>query len=235
MIPIRDDNPTPYYPLVTVILILVNVAVHLYQLTLGTGVESFVYRFGAIPWEITHGMEWTRLPGGYQTPGGPWITLVTSMFLHGSIPHLIGNMLYLWIFGDNIEAIMGHARFLFFYLMAGLAAAAAQILTHVDSVIPMVGASGAISGVLGAYLIRFPRARVHVLFIFFLFIRIFAIPALYVLGFWFLFQLFSGLGSLGYGDGVAWFAHVGGFVSGMVLVFVFERKDRILRSRRVFR
>jgi len=232
LIPIRDDNPTPYFPLVTILLILINVALHIYQISLGAGAEAFLYRFGAIPWELTRGLEWPGLPSGFQTPSGPWVTPMTSMFLHGSIPHLIGNMLYLWIFGDNVESLMGHGRFIFFYLVCGLFATAAQIFSHPDAVIPMVGASGAVSGVLGAYLIRFPRARVHVLFIWFLFIRIIPVRAFFVLGFWFLFQVFNGLLSSGHGPGVAWFAHVGGFLSGMILVFLFERKDRVLRLRR---
>jgi len=228
MIPIKDDNPTRAFPLVTIFLILLNTAVQVYQMTLGVEAEALVYRLGAIPWEITHFQEFPKLPVHFQSNIPNGFTLFTSMFLHGSLLHLLGNMLYLWIFGDNIEAIMGHGRFFLFYLCCGLMAAFSHIVSSPNSTVPMVGASGAISGVLGAYFLRFPRAKVHVVIFLFFFIRLIRVPALLVLGFWFIMQLFSGLGSGGVeGGGVAWFAHIGGFVTGMVLVFFFEKKDRV--------
>jgi membrane associated rhomboid family serine protease len=147
------------------------------------------------------------------------------MFLHGGLMHLAGNMLYLWIFGNNIEDAMGRVRFLLFYVLCGIGAAAAQIIGSPDSTVPMVGASGAISGVLGAYLLLYPRAQVLIL-IFFFFIRFMYIPAAIVLGFWFVMQLFSGATAGGAGSGVAWWAHVGGFVVGMMLVGLFKRRER---------
>jgi membrane associated rhomboid family serine protease len=143
-------------------------------------------------------------------------------------------MLYLWIFGDNIEALMGHFRFLIFYVLCGVIAVVSHILTEPNSVVPMVGASGAISGVLGAYFVRFPRARVHVMIIFIFFIRVVRVSALFVLGFWFVIQVLNGFGSLGFqsGGGVAWFAHIGGFAAGMVLVLLFENKEQVKVYRR---
>lgn len=217
MIPIKDDNPTHQVPLITIGLIMANILVFLHQLSLGRGEEVFIYRFGAIPYEIT------RLQNFPASIG----SLFTSMFLHGGPFHLLGNMLYLWIFGDNVEYIMGHLRFLGFYLLCGLAAALSHILAEPNSILPMVGASGAISGVLGAYFLRFPRAKVLVLVpLFFWFIRIIRIPAFFVLGFWFLMQVMSGFMSLGISvtGGVAWFAHIGGFLAGMILVRYFEKR-----------
>lgn len=233
MIPIKDDNPTHHVPLVTIVLILVNVAVFVFQWILGDDPQAFAYRLGAIPWEITRFRELSPVPDAYRSQFPNILTLFTSMFVHGGILHLLGNMLYLWIFGDNVEAIMGHGRFLFFYVTCGLVATLSHIVVEPSSMVPMVGASGAISGILGAYFLRFPRARVHVLFILFFFIRIARVSALFVLGFWFVMQLFNGFGTLGMeGQGVAWFAHIGGFVAGMVLVFLFERKERVRIYRR---
>ena len=235
MIPIKDDNPTYSFPIITILLIVANIAVFVYQFSLGREAQAFVYRLGAVPWEITHFQEFPRFPVKFQSDIPNILTLVTSMFLHGGIIHLLGNMLYLWIFGDNIEALMGHGRFLFFYLCCGLVATLSHIISDPNSTIPMVGASGAISGVLGAYFLRFPRAKVHVLIFIFFFIRVIRVSALFVLGFWFVMQVLSGFGSLGFqsGGGVAWFAHIGGFVTGMVLVFLFEKKERVQIYRRV--
>ena len=234
MIPIKDDNPTRTFPFVTVLLIAANVAVFIYQWSLGEGASAFVYRLGTIPWEITHFSELPNLPAAAQTGFPSFLTLLTSMFLHGGLLHLLGNMLYLWIFGDNIEAIMGPVRFLIFYLLCGLAATLSHVVLTPDSTIPMVGASGAISGILGAYLLKFPRAKVHILVILFIIIRTFKISALWVLGFWFVMQVLSGLGSLGSAQesGVAWFAHIGGFLAGMILVFFFQKADRVAYYRR---
>ena len=234
MIPIKDDNPTYTFPAVTVFLILVNIAVHAYQWTLGPEAQAFIYRLGAIPWEITHFRELVRLPVDFRSNVPNILTLFTSMFIHGGLLHLLGNMLYLWIFGDNVEALVGHARFFVFYISCGLIAALCHIIIDPNSSIPMVGASGAISGVLGAYFLRFPRARVHVVIFFFFFIRVVRVSALFVLGLWFIMQVFSGLGSLGIGGtgGVAWFAHIGGFVAGIILIFPFEKKERVRIYRR---
>jgi len=234
MIPIKDDNPSYTFPLVTIFFILANIAVYVYQITLGHTAQAFFYKFGTIPWEITHFQELSRLPANFHSQIPNVLTLFTSMFIHGGILHLFGNMLYLWIFGDNVEALMGHVRFFFFYLLCGLIAVLSHIIIVPDSTLPMIGASGAISGVLGAYFIRFPRAKVHVLIFLFFFIKIIRISALFVLGFWFVIQIFSGLGSLGpeTDGGVAWFAHIGGFMAGMILVFFFERKERVRIYRR---
>jgi membrane associated rhomboid family serine protease len=228
MIPLKDDIPSRSFPLVTVGLIVLNVIVQIYQWHLGLGAEAFMYRLGVIPWEITHFHELPNLKFGYQSEIPNLLTIFTSLFIHGGFLHLAGNMLYLWIFGDNVEALMGPFRFLGFYIACGVTAAFCQIILSPDSTVPMVGASGAISGVLGAYLVRFPTARVSVLFIFFFIIRIIKIPAMIVLGFWFILQIASGLGSLGSGQtgGVAWFAHVGGFLAGMGLISFFEKRER---------
>lgn len=234
MIPIKDDNPTYTFPFVTIFLILINVAVYVYQWTLGPEAQAFVYRLGTIPWEITHFQEFPRLPWNFRSGIPNVLTLFTSMFVHGGLFHLLGNMLYLWIFGDNVEALVGHGRFFFFYICCGMVATLSHVTIAPNSVVPMMGASGAISGVLGAYFLRFPRARVHVLIFFFFFIRVIRVSALFVLGFWFVMQVFSGFGSLSVrgGGGVAWFAHIGGFVAGMVLIFFFEKRERVRIYRR---
>lgn len=217
MIPIRDDNPTTITPVVTVGLIVVNVLVFIYQLSLGPQGEAFVYVFGAVPGTLFGGESLSPVP--------PMLTLVTSMFLHGGVMHIGGNMLYLWIFGNNIEDVMGHGRFILFYLLCGVAAAYAHAITAPGSLVPMIGASGAISGVLGAYLLLFPRARVLTLIPFGIVMHMEYIPAAWLLGFWILLQFLNGTLSLGGGGGgVAWFAHVGGFLAGMALIHAFVRR-----------
>ncbi len=204
MFPIRDHNPSGRVPFVTYALILTNIGVFLaYWLTITDQNQLgwFFYTWGLV--------------ADRTMAGGAPQTLITHMFLHGGWLHLAGNMLFLWIFGDNLEEEMGHYRFALFYLAAGLAAAALQIAADPAADVPMVGASGAIAGVLGGYLLLFPRARVDVLFIFVIFFRIFAIPAWVVLGVWFALQLFNG--AVGPADGVAYLAHVGGFIGGVVL------------------
>lgn len=247
MIPLRDYRPSGIVPYVTYAILLVNVAVFLYQLVLGTqlsGVrtgrgfltqgEVFILTYGVVPCKFFQ----TCAPHSYlSTPIPVWATLLTSMFMHGGWLHIGGNMLYLWIFGDNVEAAMGHGRFLAFYLLAGVAAAWAQVLTGVDSAIPMVGASGAISGVLAAYLFLFPHSRVLTLVFFFYFIRLVELPALFILGVWFALQLFSALGTGAAGGGVAFMAHVGGFVAGALLLFVFKKRGvpvPLIDSRRPY-
>ena len=223
MIPLKDDNPTDISPLVTVSIIGLATAAFLYQLSLGDRPgRTFVYQYGTIPSAL---FGYGSLSANIAAIS-PVMTLFTSMFLHGGFLHLIGNMLYLWIFGNNVEDAMGHARFILFYILSGIAAALSHALTSPASDIPMIGASGAISGVLGAYLLLYPRAYVLVLIPLGFFTRMMYVPAWIVLGFWFLLQLLSGGASLGRGGGgVAWFAHVGGFVSGMLLVGLFKRRS----------
>ncbi len=221
MIPLHDDNPTATRPVLTVGLIAANVLVYLYQLSLGPRAgEVFVYQFGAIPAVI---LGTRSLPEALAAIP-PAFSLLTSMFLHGGFMHLIGNMVYLWIFGNNIEDALGHVRFLIFYVICGLGASFVHILMNVASEIPAIGASGAISGVLGAYLLLYPRAQVLTLIPLGPFIRLMYIPAGIVLTLWFVFQLISGGLAGGEGGGVAWWAHVGGFVVGMALVGLFKRR-----------
>jgi membrane associated rhomboid family serine protease len=216
MIPLHDDNPRVMTPFVNYGLIALNVFVFFRQFTMPeVDLQAFVYTYGAIPAQITSGE-------GY-------FSLFTSMFLHGGIIHLLSNMLYLYIFGDNIEGLMGHGRYLLFYVLCGIGAAASHIFIEPQSQIPMIGASGAISGVLGAYLLKFPRAKVLILFWIIIFVNTIRVPAIVVLGLWFFMQLSSGLSSLGMqsGGGVAWFAHIGGFVVGLVLVNFFQKRPVI--------
>lgn len=219
MIPLRDDNPTEITPVVTVAFIIACVLVFLYEFSLPVpNSEAFVYMYGAIPAVV---IGHAQLPP--ELVGLPaYGTLITSMFLHGGWMHLIGNMLYLWIFGNNIEDVMGHAKFVVFYLICGVLAALSHALIDPESTIPMVGASGAISGILGGYLLLYPHARVLVL-VPYGFIGTFYVPAAMVLGLWFLMQVFSGGMSLGHqGGGVAFFAHIGGFLAGMALIGFFK-------------
>jgi membrane associated rhomboid family serine protease len=222
MFPLRDDNPKFTTPVVTVGIIIINILVFLYQLSLGTGTgRMFVYKYGAIPAVILGGES---LPQQLQAIPAQ-LTMFTSMFLHGGWAHLIGNMWYLWIFGDNVEDAMGHFRFLGFYLISGLLASLSHILSAAGSVIPTIGASGAISGILGAYLLLYPKARVLTLIFLGFFIRLVYIPAGFVLGFWFLLQLLSGSLAGGQdGGGVAFWAHIGGFLAGFILVSLFRKK-----------
>jgi membrane associated rhomboid family serine protease len=219
-LPISDDNPRERTPVVTVALILVNVVVWLFQLS--QGVEESVVRYGAVPWFIVHGVrEGTlTLPDGQlvavqQSVQWP-LTILTSMFSHGGWMHLIGNMWFLWIFGDNLEDRMGPVRYLLFYLVCGLAAAAAQIFSMPSAMVPMVGASGAIAGVLGGYILLYPHARVRCLWILFILITTIRVPAWLLLGLWFVSQF-----AIPDSAGVAYLAHVGGFVAGLILVKLF--------------
>ncbi len=222
MFPLRDDNPTSITPIVTWILITINVIAFFYQISLGPqSGQLLIYQLGVIPAVISG--DQSLIERIAIIP--PALSLFTSMFLHGGWIHLIGNMWYLWIFGDNIEQAMGHLRYLLFYLACGFLASASHILTNVNSTIPTIGASGAISGVLGAYLLLYPRARVLTLIVFGFLWRTLYIPAAFMLGFWFLFQVLSGsmAGSQDSG-GVAFWAHVGGFVAGMLLVGLFKKR-----------
>jgi len=214
-IPLRDENPTRRFPFITLLIIGLNTAVFLYQAFSTQGLEFFVEKMGLIPYEITHFRSLAHIPR--LSPG---LTLFTSMFLHGSLFHLLGNMLFLWIFGNNVEDFLGSLRFVFFYLVCGLGAAFTQIVFSPNSRLPMIGASGAVAGVLGAYFILYPGARVLTFVFLFVFIRVVPIPAAYVLGLWFIAQVLN----IGMGGGVAWFAHIGGFLLGLVLIRVAARR-----------
>ena len=226
MIPLKDINRTRTFPAITLFLIAVNAAVFVYQLSLGSGpvLTGFFYQFGLVPRAL--------LSIGYWQDAGilPGLApLFTSMFLHGGWMHFLGNMLYLWVFGDNVEDWLGSVRFLLFYLVCGLLAALLQIAVDPGSPIPMIGASGAISGVLAAYLVLFPRARVLTFVPILFFFYLVRLPAMIFLGLWFLLQFFNGAVSLTAGDlsmgGTAWWAHIGGFVAGLVLILN-RRKSR---------
>lgn len=238
MFPIRDDNPHFITPYATFAIIAANVAAWIFLQGLGTepALSASVCQLGLIPGELLQIVEpGTRLQisaSAYCELGASsnWHTLLTSMFMHGSWLHIIGNMWFMWIFGNNVEDSMGHVRFVVFYLLSGLAAAAAQILADPGSSVPMVGASGAIGGVMGAYILLYPRVHVHMLVFLGFFITTVAVPAYLMLGYWLLIQVFSGLASTGaQGGGVAFWAHVGGFAAGALLVTVF--KDRRLVER----
>jgi len=216
MFPIFDDVPTKKFPLITVALILLNSTVFFYQISLGERFIEFIYSMGLLPFEITHHID--LFPYG---PSPIYLTILYSMFMHSSIIHLLGNMLFLWIFGNNVEDYLGKINFVIFYLLCGVAAAFTQIFFNPDSKIPMVGASGAIAGVLGAYLLLYPRAKVTTVIIFGFFIRLIKIPAVVVLSFWIIYQFLFGISSLAVNTGeggVAWFAHIGGFICGVILI-----------------
>jgi len=238
MFPLKDDIPSRSTPFVTCGLVALNILIFLYQASLQgeaspAGVQAardFIFEFGLVPCRLTRECA----PGGGLLP--PALTVVTSMFLHGGILHVGGNMLYLWIFGNNVEDTLGHARFLVFYLVSGMAAAAAQVALSAGSSVPMIGASGAVAGVLGAYLLLFPRANILTVVIVGFFIRIVRIRAVFVLGFWFLVQFLSGLATWAVprgeaaGGETAWFAHLGGFLAGMVLLLVLRPRDSWARG-----
>lgn len=213
MIPLRDDVPSSTRPVVNYLLILTCIVVFLHMLSLGSErrVAEFVGVYGAVPAQLL----------GH---GGGYVTLLTSLFLHGGWIHLGGNMLYLWIFGDNVEDVLGHGGYLVFYLVAGVIATITHVLVNPTSTAPVVGASGAIAGVLGAYLVLYPRARILSLVPLGFFLWSVRVPALFFLPVWFFMQFLTGLAAIGRDVPVAWAAHVGGFVAGAVLVFVFPRR-----------
>lgn len=241
MFPYRDDNPTLRTPVVTIGVIALNTAV--WVLVQGMGADPALTRsvceLGLIPGELLH-----RIPAGTAIPLGPgascvvgygatWLTPLSSMFLHGSWFHLIGNMWFLWLFGNNIEDSMGRTRFVLFYLLSGLGAAATQTLLSPSSAVPMVGASGAISGVMGAYVILYPTVQVHMLVVLVVFITRIVVPAYLMLGYWFLLQLVQGTATLGSTGGVAFWAHVGGFIAGAGLIFLFRDPELVAEHRRL--
>ena len=218
MIPIRDDIPARRFPAVTVGLLAVNVVVFLVEVIFGEAASDLIYTFGIVPARLTS--EWTN----------PIVllTLGTSMYFHGGWAHLIGNMMYLWIFGDNVEDRMGRLGYFIFYSLCGVISGILQVVAAPRSPIPIIGASGAIAGVLGAYILLYPRAKVRTLVPSFYFYRSVWLPAVIVLGGWFLIQLLNGLATLNFEmqtGGVAWWAHIGGFVAGMGLMFVFRQKN----------
>ena len=221
MFPLRDENPSESVPFVTRSLIAINVAMFVYEILQGPRLVEFFYRWGMVPLRVSLAAR-----EGTEPIAGPALTFATSMFLHGGWMHLLGNMWYLWIFGDNVEDRMGKVRFLVFYLMGGLVAAGLHFFLHPASRAPTLGASGAIAGVLGGYALLFPGARVLTLVPLFPFIRIITLPAMLVLGLWFVFQFFSGALALAgpQGGGVAWWAHIGGFAFGLLAVKLFERR-----------
>ncbi|HSE98550.1 MAG TPA: rhomboid family intramembrane serine protease [Blastocatellia bacterium] len=237
LFPIGDENQgrrnTPY---VVYIILAINIAVFLLQLAWG---DQFTVAYAAVPYEITHGTDLVgpqRIPDVGVIPHAPgpfpiYLTLLTSMFMHGGFMHIIGNMLYLWIFGDNIEDNFGHAKFLIFYLVCGLIAAFAQIFFDPNSIIPTLGASGAIAGVLGAYLVMFPHNRVRSIVPLGFLLTTVELPAIVVLGFWIVIQFFSQYAAITDvtqqtgGGGVAYMAHIGGFIAGLILSFIFRRRQ----------
>lgn len=220
MIPLKDDIPTRRFPIVTVSIITMNVLFFLYQLSWGAEGETLIYIFGSRPLLLTK--TFFSQPIAFHPI---YVTLITSMFMHAGFFHIMGNMLYLWIFGNNIEDSMGRFRFLIFYLLSGITAALAHIFISPSSDIPMVGASGAVSGVLGAYLILYPYAKVKTLITFGFFWQIVQVPALIVLGFWIILQMLNGFVTFSgrFEGGVAWFAHIGGFFFGLLTIKLFAR------------
>lgn len=213
MIPLRDTQPSYTFPFVTIAIIALNVLAFLYELSLDPyELNFFIAHHGLIP---------TRFQ---------WVDVLTSIFLHGGWMHLIGNMWFLWIYGDNIEDILGHAKYLVFYLLCGLAASMVHILFNADSRVPTVGASGAIAGVMGAYVVKFPHSRITTLVPVFVFLTTMEIPAYFILIYWFVIQFFSGVGQVGHSHlsqgGVAWFAHVGGFLAGIALILAMRTRER---------
>jgi len=233
MIPLRDRNPSGTAPVVTIALIAVNVALFLVELGQGEQLKAFIEDFGLTPARITGQVD---PPPQRPPPGWPSLrrtpyavpavaTFFTSMFLHGGWMHLIGNMWFLWIFGDNVEDRMGHVKYLIFYLLCGLGAGVTQVVAEAGSPVPTIGASGAIAGVLGAYLVAFPGARVLTLVYLGIFITMVEVRAIFLLGFWFLIQSIGGMEALRFksAGGVAFWAHIGGFVLGMLLLFAFQK------------
>ena len=239
MFPLKDHNPTRTRPYVTMLFVAINIVVFLYEMLLGNRLEGFVAAWGAIPYEIVNFEDLVGpVDGGFDHTAGPSfipLTLVSSMFMHGSIMHIFGNMLYLWIFGNNVEDILGHAKYSFFYIACGVLAGIAHIVFNPDSTTPTVGASGAVAGVLGAYMVMYPKARVLTLVFLGIFIRMMEVPAAVLLFVWFVMQSLQGFLSLGVRElsgGVAWFAHIGGFVAGVVLSLALSgRAIREIRER----
>jgi len=222
--PLRDENPTRTFPFFTIIFIIINIIVFIVELSMGRQRGYFVAKFGVVPFEIMHAVDIAP-----KVAFGPYITLITSLFLHGSFFHLLGNMWYLWIFGNNVEDVVGHFKFIVFYILGGIAASLLQIVITANSTVPIIGASGAVSAILGAYIVKFPRARIKTLLFIFIFITLISVPAVTFIGIWFLMQLLSS--AAGAASNVAWFAHIGGFLFGLITIKFFEKKTGYRRYR----
>jgi len=223
LIPLKDDNPTHNKPIITYVLIGICVLVFILEITSASYSNGRIfYSYGIIPAVFTGKAELPMELSAVPTE----LTLITSMFMHGGFMHLAGNMLYMWIFADNIEDELGPVKFIVFYILAGIAAALTQVYMNTESTIPMVGASGAIGGVLGAYIVNYPKAKVLVLIPLGFFSQIVRIPAIYVLGFWFALQFISSYFSSSTGGGVAYGAHIGGFIFGVIAILFFNRKAK---------
>ncbi len=224
MIPLTDENPTDTIPIVNILLIITNISVFIYQnYFVPGGAQPLFLKLGFIPYELSHLVD-INPKNLVPFP----LTIFTAMFMHGGWLHLLSNMLYLWIFGDNIEDILGHVKYLVFYMLCGIAATLVHGFINIDSQIPTIGASGAIAGILGAYMLLYPRARIKTLLIIIFFVKIVYIPAIIILGFWILIQVISGFTEYGLrtGSGIAWFAHIGGFIAGMALIAVIKKRKR---------
>ena len=221
MIPLKDENPKKNLPFINFIFILTNIAVFIYQPSSEELLRAFYNTYGLIPNNFINIFQ-NELPQILVIMQ----SVFSSLFVHGGFMHLAGNVLFLWVFGDNIEYAIGHFNYILFYLLCGIAATLTQVFIEPNSLIPVVGASGAISGVLGAYIIKYPKNKVTTLFIIIIFIKLVKIRAVYLLGIWFVYQLLQGYFSLGQESmgGVAWFAHIGGFISGVILVNIFKKR-----------
>lgn len=228
MIPLKDENPTQTVPYVLYAIVAFNVVLFLYNGTLRADYLNPLAGYMLIPREVVTGVDI-----GIRTPVPVWMTIFTSMFMHANILHIGGNMLYLWIFGNNIEDVLGHFKFLMFYLLSGIGAALLHIITAPMSIVPTVGASGAIAGVLGAYLYLFPRAKIISLVFLFYYVELVALPASLLLGLWIAIQVVSTLTASSEGGGIAYAAHVGGFLTGLLLIILFGGK-RLLRRRQSY-
>lgn len=215
--PLKDENPTKTFSYMTLLIIILNCLIFFVELVMRENRGFIVAKYGVIPFEITRGVDVNP-----KILLGPYSTLVTSLFLHGSFFHLLGNMWFLWIFGNNIEDIVGHFKYVIFYILGGVAASLLQILTSMSSTIPVIGASGAVSAILGAYILKFPRARVKTLLFIFIFVTVINVPAAAFLGIWFFLQLISSLGRSA--SNVAWYAHIGGFLFGILTIKLFEKR-----------
>jgi len=233
MIPIRDKNPSGTFPYITIGIIVINVLIFLYELSLDSGLGEFIMKYAVLPLKIKHYSQDPDLT--FTSISFPF---VSSMFLHGGFIHLIGNMWYLWIFGDNIEDKLGHFKFFGFYILCGIIASSVHVLFNSQSDIPCIGASGAIAGVLGAYMVTFPYARIVTVIPLFVFLQVIELPAMVVLGFWFVIQFFNGATSITAstsGAGVAWWAHIGGFAAGIIIFYIirifFNKTYRTRRYR----
>jgi len=216
MIPLKDEIKSYTKPVITYIILGINIFVYVYEFSLGTYKENFIYQFGTIPYDLFN-------PAGINS----YLTIFSSMFIHANFIHILGNMLFLWVFADNVEDRLGHIKFIIFYLICGIAAVFLHSITTPNSKIPMVGASGAISGIMGAYVVFFPRARILSIIPLGFFFRIAYLPSPFFIGIWFLYQFLLGLVSISIkGGGVAYFAHIGGFIAGFLFALPFKKSNR---------